>query len=304
MFRAYDRWRRRRAVAYLSMTPEQRVRRHKLRQLGALLVLPGVVLGTASISAAVGGGLFARTPPAPACPPTMVTAPARGSFDLKVLNATGETGRATLVGKELGKRRFHVVEMTSAPENLYVRTAGIIHHGPAGLDQALLVQKQFPGGRLFDDGRKGTLVTLVIGSGFTSLAPRPPVDLPRPGGVLVNVYNATWRPGLAKVVRTDLVGRGFKGGKMGNDPDKAFLPDDSAWIRYGKDQVFEARLLAQYVPGAVLKQVDRQSRDLDLVIGNEYVALTPPADITPLPPLPKKLAETVAHPGVCKTAKS
>ena len=67
MFRAYDRWRRRRAVAYLSMTPEQRVRRHKLRQLGALVVLPGVVLGTASLSAAVGGGLFTKSPPPPPC---------------------------------------------------------------------------------------------------------------------------------------------------------------------------------------------------------------------------------------------
>jgi hypothetical protein len=286
------------------MTPEQRVRRHKLRQLGALVVLPGVVLGTASLSAALGGGLFTKSPPPPPCPPTVVTAPARSSFDLKVLNATGESGRATLVGKELAKRRFHVVEMSSAPENLYVRTAGIIHHGPAGLDQALLVQKQFPDARLFDDGRKGTGVSLVIGSGFTALAPRPPVDLPRPSQVRVNVYNATWRPGLAKEVQTGLVGRGFKPGKVGNDPDKAFLPDDTAWIRYGTDQYLEAKLLAQHVPGAVLKQISRETPDLDLVIGNKYTTLTPFADVPALPPLPPKAAETVARPGVCTSTTS
>jgi hypothetical protein len=286
------------------MTPEQRVRRHKLRQLGALVVLPGVVLGTASLSAAVGGGLFTKAPPPPPCPPTVVTAPARGSFDLKVLNATGEGGRATMVGKELGKRRFHVVEMSNAPENLYVRTAGVIHHGPAALDQALLVQKQFPDARLFDDGRKGTGVTLVIGSGFTALAPRPPVEQPRPSQVKVNVYNATWRPGLAKEVQEDLGSRGFKPGEMGNDPDKAFLPDDTAWIRYGKEHFLEAKLLAQHVPGAVLKPITREGAVLDLVIGNKYDSLTPFADVPPLPPLPKKVAETVARPGVCTTTTS
>lgn len=304
MFRAYDRWRRRRAVAYLSMTPEQRVRRHKLRQLGALVVLPGLLLGTASLSAAVGGGLFAKEPPPPPCPPVVVDAPSRGSFDVRVLNATGESGRATLVGTELAKRKFKVIEMSSAPENLYVRTAGIIHHGPAGLDQALLVQKQFPDARLFDDARKGTGVTVVIGSGFTALTPRPPVEMPRPSGVRVNVYNATWRPGLAKEVQGGLSSRGFKAGKTGNDPDGAFLPEDTAWIRHGADHVLEAKLLAQHVPGAVLKQVDREGATLDLVLGNQWESLTPFADVPALPPLPKKSAETVARPGECPRTSS
>lgn len=302
MFRAYDRWRRRRAVAYLSMTPEQRVRRHKMRQLGALVVVPGVVLGTASISAAVGGGLFAKEPPPPPCPPTVVTAPARGSFEVKVLNATGEGGRATLVGKELAKRKFRVVEMSSAPENLYVRTAGVIHYGAAGLDQALLVHKQFPDARLFNDHRKGTTVTVVIGSGFTALAPRPPVDLPRPNQVSVNVYNATWRPGLAKEVQSGLTSRGFKPAKMGNDPDGAFLPDDTAWVRYGTDHYLEAKLLAGHIPGAVLKPISREGAVLDVVLGNKWESLTPFADVPELPPLPKKAAETVSRPGVCATA--
>jgi hypothetical protein len=142
------------------------------------------------------------------------------------------------------------------------------------------------------------------GSGFSSLAPRPPVDMPRPGNVRVNVYNATWRPGLAKDVRTQLAARGFKPATMGNDPDGAFLPVDSAWVRYGKDQYLEAKLLAQHFPGAVLKEVDREGTVLDVVLGNRFTALTPVAEVPWLPPLPKKGAETVARPGVCSTTAS
>lgn len=296
MFRAWDAWRRRRALAYLSMSPEQRVRRHKIRQFGTLAVLPGMVLGSASLAAAIGTGLFSRTPPPPACAPTMVPAPARPSFEVKVLNATGEGGRATLVGKELAKRTFRVVEMSTAPENLYIRSAGVVFHGDAGLDQALLVQTQLPGSRLQNDGRRGTGVTLVIGSGFTALTPRPPAEAPRPSQIRVNVYNATWKEGLARKVLSDLVARGFRPGKMGNDPQGAFLPDDTAWIRYGADRLAEARRLAEHVQGAVLKPVAREDATLDLVLGNRFEALVPFADVPPLPPLKKAAPEMVGRP--------
>ena len=296
LFRQWDGWRRRRAERYLALSPEQRYRKHQWRQIAAIATVPGILLGTGSVAAAYGTGLFTRTPPAPACQPTVVLAPARGSFPVTVLNATGEGGRATDVGKDLLRRHFKVTVMTNAPEDLYIKSSGAVYHGADGLRQALLVQSQLPGSRLFDDGRRGTGVALVIGSGFTALVPPPARDAPRPSQIVVNVYNTTYHEGLAKKVQDDLVARGFKRGKAGNDPAGTFLPKDVALIRYGVDGDLTAKRLAEHVAGARLVRDDRQGTGLDLVIGNGWTDLVPFAEVPALPPLVKAPPETVAVP--------
>lgn len=300
LFRHWDAWRRRRAEAYLAMSIEQRYRHHQFRKLAAIVTIPGVILGTASIAAAYGTGLFDKGAPAAMCTPTVVPAPARASFELHVLNATGEGGRATTVGRDMTKRHFKVVEMSNAPESLYIKGAGVVYHGSAGTDQALLVQAQMPGSRLFDDGRKGTSVSLVIGSGFTGLVPLPPRDEPRPGDVTVNVYNTTYRDGLAKQVQDALVMRGFKKGKIGNDPQGTFLPKDVALIRFGPDGDLTAKRVHEQVPLAKLVQDDRTGTSVDLVLGNKYESLQPLDLVPTLPPLVTRPPETVARP--CSTS--
>ena len=263
---------------------EQGWRRHQLRQIIVLVTLPGVLLGTATVAGAYGSGLMSRDS-GPSCDPVTVAAPARSSYSISVLNASGINGAANDVGKQLTRRGFHVVEMTTAPRELYVAGPVAIYHGRQGLDQALLTAQQVRGAELTDDGRGGTSVALVIGASYDGLLPAPPPAPPKASQVTVNVYNTTYRDGLASQVQGQLRTRGFKAGKVGNDPDGAFLPKEVAVIRYGEDGDLAAKLLAQHVPGATLTKVSRVGTSLDLVLGNGYAALAPVASI-PVPPKP------------------
>lgn len=301
LFRHWDAWRRNRAEEYLALSPEQRYRKHQWRQAAAVVTLPGVLLGTAGFAAAYGTGLFGKSQPSRACTPQVVTAPSRHSFDLVVLNATGEPGVASSVGRELTRRDFKVVDTSNAPDDLYIRDAGVIYYGTKTLQDALTVRNQLPGARIFFDGRTTTTVSLVIGSGFTKLVDPPARETPRPSQIRVNVYNTTYREGLAKTVRGELVARGFKAGAMGNDPEKVYLPKDVALIRYGPDADLAAKRLAEHVAGARLVKVDRAGLTLDLVLGNRWTDLVPFADVPALPPLTKAPPETIAVPCAAAT---
>lgn len=271
-----------RATAAEALTEDQSWRRHQIRRLVVLVTLPGVLLGTASIAAAYGSGLMSHE--APTCDPTVVPAPARPSFDITVMNASGINGAATTVGRELTRRGFTVVDASTAPRELYVNKPASIYHGEKGLDQALLAAQQISGAELYGDGRSGTSISFVLGAGFAELLPAPPPKPPKAGEVKVNVYNTTWRSGLADEVASELAERGFKTGKVGNDPDRKFLPKDVAVIRYGPDADLAAKVVAEQVPGATLEQVERTSKRVDIVLGNRYESLTPVADL-PKPPV-------------------
>ena len=62
-----------------NLSPTQVWRKHRLRQIMLFVTIPGVLLGTASITAAYSSGLMSPAPPKPACTPTVVPAPARAS---------------------------------------------------------------------------------------------------------------------------------------------------------------------------------------------------------------------------------
>lgn len=268
-------------------------RNRRAWQIAIFVTLPGVVLGTGTVAGAYGLGIVGKSEVQ--CAPIVVRAPARSSFDVRVFNASGVDRVAAQAAKELGKRGFKITETSGVPEG-HLQSGVEIAHGRAGLDGALLLAKQLPDVRLANDGRKGTSVSFVIGGDFTGLTTVPPPPPPRATQVRVNVYNATYRSGLAAQVATELGTRGFREGKSGNDPQSSFLPEDSAVIRYGEDAQAEAKLLAEHVPGAVLTNVTRADKTLDLVLGNHYEALTPAAQIS-VPPVEKPAPpETVARP--------
>src|SRR5690242_8124455 len=154
-------------------TPTRVWRRHRLRQIMLFVTVPGVLLGTASITAAYSSGWMTPAPPKAACQPTIVPAPARGSFTVNVMNATGVSGTAAQVAAGLGKRKFTVGGISNAPDSWYVTQSAVVHHGLDGLDQALLTASQIPGAKLFGDSRKGTSVDVVVGLGFQQLGPVP-----------------------------------------------------------------------------------------------------------------------------------
>jgi hypothetical protein len=154
-------------------TPTQRWRKHRLRQVMLFVTIPGVLLGTASMTAAYSAGWMTAPPPSPVCSPLVVPAPARASFTVNVMNATGRNGVARQVAAGLVKRTFTVGGISNAPESWYVTQSAVVHHGPDGLDQALLTASQIPGATLFADSRTGTSVDVVVGLGYHDLGVVP-----------------------------------------------------------------------------------------------------------------------------------
>lgn len=279
------------------MSVEQRYRRHQIRRLVLLFTVPGVLLGSASLAAAYTVSELTDAPTATVCRPTTVLAPVRTSFDLGIQNSTGIAGQATTVARDFAKRGFHIVDASNAPSEVIVRASARVYYGRSGLDQALLVQAQVPGAQLFDDGRSGTAVTLIIGDAFTALVPTPPRQTPRPAQIKVNVYNTTWRSGLASAVTRQLKARGFSTGKVGNDPQLAYLPTKVALIRYGPDGDLAAKLLQGHLPKATLvKDSSLKGMTLDLVLGNKYASMASLADVPPLPPVVVVPPEKVTRP--------
>lgn len=279
------------------LTPTQLWRKHRLRQVMLFVTIPGVLLGTASMTAAYSAGWMTPPPPKPACNPVVVPAPARGSFTVNVMNATGRNGVAGQVAAGLGKRTFTIGGISNAPESWYVTQPAVVHHGPAGLDQALLVASQIQGAKLFADSRKGTSVDVVVGLAYEDkdLVPLPPRLEPIPSEVKVNVYNTTYRTGLAQTVADDVAARGFKVKEVSNDPLRT-MQLGTAVIRYGEQGDLAAALLAGHVPGAELVKDTRPDAGVDLVIGNAFTGLTPIAHVPPLPARPEQPAPTVARP--------
>jgi hypothetical protein len=259
------------------------------------VTIPGVLLGTASITAAYSAGWMSPAPPKPSCRPVVVPAPARASFTVNVMNATGRKGVAADVASGLVKRKFTVGGISNAPDSWYVTQTAVVHHGPKGLDEALLVASQIPGAKLFGDARSGTSVDLVVGLGYKVMVPIPPRLKPIPSEVKVNVYNTTYKTGLAKTVADAVAARGFKVKEVSNDPLRT-MQLGTAVIRYGEDGDLAAALLAGHVPGAQLVKDDRLGAVLDLVIGNAFTELTSTADVPPLPARPTQAVATVARP--------
>jgi hypothetical protein len=280
-----------------NLTPTHVWRKHRLRQVMLFVTIPGVLLGTASITAAYSAGWMSPAPPKAACTPLVVPAPGRASFTVNVMNATGRRGVAADVASGLVKRKFTVGGISNAPDSWYVTQPAVVHHGPKGLDQALLIASQIPGSKLFGDMRSGTSVDVVVGLGYQGMVAIPARLKPIPSEVKVNVYNTTYKTGLAKTVADAVAARGFTVKEVSNDPLRT-MQRGTAIIRYGEDGDLAAALLQGHVPGAQLVKDDRLGPVLDLVIGNAFTELTPTADVPPLPARPPQAVPTVSRP--CK----
>lgn len=278
------------------LTSEQRWRKHRMRKIVLLVTLPGLLLGSASIAGAYSAGWLTPAPPVAACQPDVVPAPARSSFTVNVMNATGKDGMAASVAKGLSQRTFKVGGISNAPETWYVTQPAVVHHGPAGLDAALLVQQQIPGAELFEDeGRVSPSVDVVVGLGFTGMLPLPPRFDPLPGEITMNVYNTTYKTGFAAEVARDLRSRGFKIKEVSNDPLKT-MQLGTAVIRFGEEGDLAAKIVSQHVPGATLQKDTRAGTSVDVVIGNAFTALVPLSAVPAPAPRPKQETPTVARP--------
>ncbi|MFE4262881.1 LytR C-terminal domain-containing protein [Streptomyces sp. NPDC056883] len=108
----------------------------------------------------------------------------------------------------------------------------------------------------------------------------PQVVLPPPGGITVNVYNATPRAGLAKAVGDELKNRGFAIGKVGNAPADFDKKVPGAGILVGSPQTDKAAfsVLGTNLAGATQQTDTRETADIDLILGDAFKELTPKAD--------------------------
>lgn len=101
-----------------------------------------------------------------------------------------------------------------------------------------------------------------------------------PDRVQLRVYNATAREGLAKVVGTQLTGRGYAIITMDNDPLAGIRPvDGPGEVRYGTAGRRFAEQVRRQIPGATLYRDAREGAVLDLVIGDRYRRLATAAEL-------------------------
>ncbi|QFQ29394.1 hypothetical protein EEW87_002195 [Janibacter melonis] len=257
--------------------------RRRRRRAILFVTLPGLLLGTATVAAAYSANLIGA--PEPVCIPERVEAPQRDSFEIDLQNSNSTAGLARDVGRTLEERGFVIADIGNADDRVYVKSAATIYYGPDSRDNALLVQQQIPGSKMWSDGRGGKDVQVVLGYGYKDLKDEPEPPPPAPSEIRVSVYNTTFREGLAADVAADLRSRGFRTGETGNDPSGAFLPEEAAVIRYGPDGQKAAKRLADHVEGAELQRVEgRKGMSVDLVLGNEYSDLVPASDIPEVTP--------------------
>lgn len=263
-------------------TREPRGRRRLLGTV-AFVLAPGMLIG---------GGLWAASyplkelvgPVSTPCTPVVARAPMQNSFTVNVLNHGAAQGAAARVAKELPRRDFKPGQVGNDPGLDSVKGVGEIRHGPAGLDQALVVQQLLlPDAQLVKDFRIGTSVDLVLGKEFGQLAP-PVRPLVRRDEVAVNVYNTTYYEGAGKKASDALIALGFRKGRVGADPMNTWITDTAA-IRHGPDGELGAKLVQAVVPNSrLVSSRSLNGTTVDLLIGMKWRGVLPKAQVKPEPP--------------------
>ena len=120
--------------------------------------------------------------------------------------------------------------------------------------------------------------------------------IPEPKKVTVNVYNDTDEKGLAGRVAGQLEERGFKIGKVGNDPD----PDPvrgTAVLRFGPKGLGGAHLLRAYFADADSEpDTRRDGATVDVVLGHEFRQMSTPSEVNEAL---RMLGDPSPPPGMC-----
>ena len=122
---------------------------------------------------------------------------------------------------------------------------------------------------------------------------------PTPGTTTVNVYNATQRRGLAAATAAQVRKRGFKVSTVANDPLQKTVKGP-AEVRFGRVGAGRGALVLALVKGAKAVVDARTDGSVDLVLGNTFSALAPPAKTTPAAKAtPKPTASSSSSSGTC-----
>jgi hypothetical protein len=140
--------------------------------LGLLLIGAGLLI--------TGRDDKVAAPPAPTCTPSppapSATVPPTAAVDVNVYNATERAGLARDTADALEDRGFKAGAVANDPKKAKIAGTAVIRHVADAEDDARWVAAQVDGATLTvvpASGRTGADVDLVIGAGFTQLAPEP-----------------------------------------------------------------------------------------------------------------------------------
>ncbi|WP_152185310.1 LytR C-terminal domain-containing protein [Segeticoccus rhizosphaerae] len=219
----------------------------------------------------------ACTPVTPTPPPTVKA----GLVYVNVFNASDRAGLADETARLLEHRGFHVISVKNDPVPRSVQGVGEVRYGPNGATVANTIAAQVDGVKLVEDNRADPSVDLALGPKFQHLNPLPPA---RPGSFTLNVYNTTWKPGLAGDTAAALKKRGFRIGEVGNDPQKSFITTVGV-LRFGEFGKPAAERVALQIKGLKLVEDNRKNSSVDLVLGTKFDSFVPKAQAT-VPPKP------------------
>lgn len=121
----------------------------------------------------------------------------------------------------------------------------------------------------------------AVADNCTTVLIAPAEVLPQASNVTVNVYNSTKRAGLAGDTAKLLGVRGFKIGKVENDP--LGVPIAGAGeIRFGPKGEAAAQLVAFHFPDAELINDGRKGKKVDVSLGKGFVELANDAEVVAL----------------------
>jgi len=172
----------------MSLRQRPPMRRRKSRPTWLLaVVIPLVAL----VVIGVGFGVYtlmrsgdsaspeASTSAAP-CPstPAIAVAPLPDPTEIRVnvYNATYLKGLAASTAAELKTRGFLIKDVGNDPKKLPITGVAEIRFGPKTQTSAQLLQYYFPGAELINDGRRGKLIDIALGTGFRPIPAQPKIN--------------------------------------------------------------------------------------------------------------------------------
>lgn len=100
----------------------------------------------------------------------------------------------------------------------------------------------------------------------------PAEVLPSKDEVVLNIYNATNRMGLAGRTAREFKSEGFRIKNVANDPREKRIPE-VAEIRFGPNAAAAAELVEYYLAGARMVPLSRQGTAVDVALGRGYTSL-------------------------------
>lgn len=167
-----DHKRRRTAARY----PDDDASSGRGRRTAITLLIVLVLLGGAFYYAYSYWQRPAQTATGPTCPTatTGTAMPVPGEVTVNVYNATKRSGLAGSVSKLVSQRGFKIGSVANDPAKKTITGTAEVRYGPAGEKGASLVAKLVTGAVPVKDAkREGASVDLVLGDGYTDLAPAP-----------------------------------------------------------------------------------------------------------------------------------